>query len=53
MKTQRFIKTLHHLLLLVLIGVLSISTAAMAAPGNDVTVTLDGEKVSFDQPPVI
>lgn len=53
MKTQRFMKTLHHLLLLVLIGVLSISTAAMAAPGNDVTVTLDGEQVSFDQPPVI
>ena len=53
MKSQRFMKTLRQLFLVVLVGMLSVSTVALAAPGDDVTVTLDGEQVAFDQPPVI
>lgn len=52
MKEKRFRLGLLSLLLVAVVAVFTMAPTAMAAP-NDVTVTLDGKQVDFDQPPII
>lgn len=53
MKEKVFKSGMLSLLLVAVIAIFSMPSAAMAASTNEVTVTLDGKQVSFDQPPVI